>query len=233
MFKKKKGDTAVTDGDLYSEAKWARLHSFFSPATLYSTVHNRRETQLTILQNKAHKAQNKLCNITMCVHLLEHYMDIMGWHDRWRALSGQWQPSKRLTFIFGPHYFSFSVTFLEMPPSYCRGKPSSIAVLVCVKRFRQLSSQFARVWELHRSSQLKNTSNEDRPPTEAFSLNQADLTWNCSDATRLRGWLQRRLDLILDDQRCSGFVRQIFGFRAAGCERFLISCLSETGGWFI
>lgn len=69
-----------------------------------------------------------------------------------------------------------------------------VAICVCVKRLRQLSSQFTRLRKLSRLSQLKNTSSDDRPMTGALSLDRADLTWHCSKVIRLKGWRQRRRD---------------------------------------
>lgn len=42
----------------------------------------------------------------------------------------------------------------------------------------------------------KILNREDRPPTGAFSPDQADLTWNRSKVIRLRGWMQRRPDFF-------------------------------------
>lgn len=43
----------------------------------------------------------------------------------------------------------------------------------------------------------KILKSEDRPLTGAFSPDQADLTWNCSNVIRLRGWMQRRPDFFI------------------------------------
>lgn len=146
---------------------------------------------------------------------------------------------KRLAFIFLVPIISvfFLSLFWRCLPVVAEEKHVALQFLfLCGKRSRRLSSQFAGVWELHRSSQLKNASDEDCPLMEAFSLNQADLTWNCSDVGRLRGWeVGCRGGLIWFQTITDVLVLwdRFLVFRAADCERLLISCWCKTGGWFI
>lgn len=149
------------------------------------------------------------------------------WDFEWQALSGQRKTFwKRLTFIFGPHYFFTSFIFLR---SCHRATP------ICVRKKKKNRTALKSIHQTVEAPQIISTQkylSEDPPLKLSVWIKPV---W--PETQTDKGWNGGRRGLIVLDRHLNSpmfwFRETDFGFVAADCERLLISCHVKTDERFI